>query len=410
MGVDDCRRLVAMALQVAFWLFLHLFPFWMRYFFPRFLDSALDRPLSRDGRKSFFRDVRILLNLPSRVTPNFIVSVLGYPNSDHKNASILIRWLLNLFGTAPDTELTPTLRMMLEGTKIFVLGFIGTFTLFLSCIPVVCVVVPIWQWISVLLNPVAWPWTSKRGQKEGMDTFLLRSNECQHVVDDEDSESEWFYVNGVANTLYIAQAGCHRMNDLFEVADNGRRRPPHPTLLYNPTDGVINDLFECLLGRTFHWPSIPAQLFYIDVLRALKKTNLKKVVLVGHSQGTIILDNVVHLLITLRDQNGLTDAHFAKLEVYMFAAACDHVYNPDEMVHVEYFANHHDLVAQFGILAPELHHSKYTKSHTFYNADRTGHILNEHYLNKFEEQPYAGPDKKIKSRLYGYLKVKRKEE
>lgn len=220
----------------------------------------------------------------------------------------------------------------------------------------------------------------------------------QHAPDRFPREA-WFFVNGVAVDKELLMLNGQYLVKLF-------RRPVE--LLYNPTEGPLGDLLECVLGRTFNFVSGPAGYALERLSIALSDPAKERVVLIGHSQGGIIVSNVVSGLI---ERFGGDSDRLGKLEVYTFASAADTVRTDPELDsperHVpffEHFANTGDLVAKLGILERRL-----PITGRVYTVDKPGHFLNAHYLSEIETGPaYAWRDLKgalhRNARLYEYLR------
>jgi hypothetical protein len=178
--------------------------------------------------------------------------------------------------------------------------------------------------------------------------------------------------------------------------------------VYNPTDGVLVDVVECLLGRTFNMASEPSEYLLNRIKAALSFDDYEKVVLISHSQGTIITSNVIKNL--LDEYKG--DDRLAKLEIYTFGCAADEMDADEDLSrkhnrlvpYVEHYANKGDLVANLGILQKRkmqaFGHEYYGE---IYELNRSGHYLNAHYLNEFKAKAYTGARVGKASRLYNYL-------
>eukprot|EP00171_Calliarthron_tuberculosum_P012271 IDg12271t1 len=95
-------------------------------------------------------------------------------------------------------------------------------------------------------------------------------------------EEVWFYINGVIEQGAMVFATA----DLFQ-AMTGRM----VNTFVNPSNGLPLDLLECILGRALDVSSAPVADIVPRVLRQLSRG--RRVVLVGFSQGGIILSNVV---------------------------------------------------------------------------------------------------------------------
>ena len=95
--------------------------------------------------------------------------------------------------------------------------------------------------------------------------------------------------------------------------------------------------------------------------------------------------------------------HASKLEIYCLAGVADSFrIDPFQSEHfghsvpyVEHFANGKDFFCQIGVLA----HLEHTAGAVFTIPDRTGHLLNDHYLPGLWRGEYCNQ----KSRLFKYI-------
>lgn len=211
---------------------------------------------------------------------------------------------------------------------------------------------------------------------------------CQpeHPADIPES-SRWFFINGVVTAPPLAILHAQEIARAF-------RRPVH--LIHTPTWGIARDLWDTITARTLKkdgYLSRPA--FYV-VQRALERHD--HVVLVCHSQGTIVASYIVRKLLKHPSTRHLV----SKLEVYCVAGVADGLHVDPALSreaghpvpYVEHFANGRDFFCRVGILA----HLDSTAGHVFCIPERTGHLLNEHYLPGITRGDYCGRQ----SRLYGY--------
>jgi len=281
----------------------------------------------------------------------------------------------------------------------------------------------------------------------------------------------WFFINGVATNEDVAELNAAFLAQLFH-------RPI--TVMQNATDSLLVDLIECGLGKGFKKDpnsedrktmTEPAWKATSAILEALNAPAIKKVVVIAHSQGTIIMANVLRAIAkALKDQRLLTtrrrkvpwhkytqllmggvktDADKAirddlahslsvfgagtpsgvlkrlqKLEIYTFANCADKMKyvahrGGRAFPYLEHFANEFDIVARLGILSPN---SKIEIDGPAYRQEGAwGHLLNEHYLFAIddylypgletvrEENPYAPMDigHDTQPRLYRYCHGKR---
>ena len=208
----------------------------------------------------------------------------------------------------------------------------------------------------------------------------------------------WFFVNGIATDKELLKLNGRYLSRLFQ-------RPIE--LIYNPTEGPFSDLVECVMGRTFDFVSEPVEYALERVSIAILNPENERVVLMGHSQGGIIVAAVVNGLI---ERFSGDKTRLGKLEVYTFASACDDIRTDPELdtperrvPFIEHFANKGDMVAKLGILQQQL-----PIKGKVYTLEKSGHFLNAHYLPEIEAtQAYAWHDAEGKphrnARLYSYL-------
>jgi hypothetical protein len=192
----------------------------------------------------------------------------------------------------------------------------------------------------------------------------------------------WIFVNGICTTSDIARTNQKMLSDLFS-------RPIY--VCHNPTDGVAVDLLECIIGKLGYlvaldhfWMTKPKKLLHTELDRALKccgrSNRYKRVVLIAHSQGTIIASQA------LRGLDPILTAQY--LEVYAFAN-CAHQMSSD-LLHLENLSNRSDTVAWLGALFPfpKLWRDIRGKAIDIGGNHITeptlwGHLLNVHYLTPF---------------------------
>ena len=208
-------------------------------------------------------------------------------------------------------------------------------------------------------------------------------------------DEAWFFVNGIMTNDAVAQINTAYLAYLFH-------RPL--TMIQNSTDSLWADLFECALGKEWYRVVEPAIKAFPPIYDALKSPHKERVVVICHSQGTIIMATVLRLLanrapaeirlpraaaamepapapearglfeeapryappefvypdqepINLDDFESLTGAELAKLEVYCFANCANTMpyigaWEGRPVPWIENFGNEHDIVARLGMLAP----------------------------------------------------------
>jgi pimeloyl-ACP methyl ester carboxylesterase len=92
-------------------------------------------------------------------------------------------------------------------------------------------------------------------------------------------DERWFFVNGICSDARIARLNAALLTKVFH-------RPV--TVLYNATEGVWLDLIECAFGKAWDAVTDAASANVGELLDALCDPNTRRVVLIAHSQGTIV--------------------------------------------------------------------------------------------------------------------------
>lgn len=215
---------------------------------------------------------------------------------------------------------------------------------------------------------------------------------------DHTPNEKWFFLNGIGTNEDMARVNALMLNKIF-------KRPITP--LHNPTNGFARDLIEVTKGRNFNTPTSVARSAKIhikcELLKIAKRTansseyekKRHKVVVIAHSQGGIIISNVVKMLIHDPRCNSL----LKHLEIYTFASAHDEYPSSltksqsTKVPFTEHFANDRDYVAEVGVLK-----NVNKTSGKVYEKSGPGHLLNYHYLRDFDQGKYEGQG--IGSRLY----------
>ena len=206
------------------------------------------------------------------------------------------------------------------------------------------------------------------------------------LVAHEDQEV-WFFLNGPGGDKPLLQANGDALAELF-----GRKI----NLLHNASEGLINDLLECVTGKTGLNSGRTATSLCKLLEVELRQRN--KVVLIAHSQGASISFHAIDKLAERLRKAGRDLSLLGKLELYTFGAACTDRTLPAE-VYAEHFANAHDVIANVGILASE----EVAGDQVFVSRQGRGHLLNAHYLPDFKLGKYHGRQGRG-SRLSTYLR------
>lgn len=243
-------------------------------------------------------------------------------------------------------------------------------------------------------------------------------------------DEHWFFINGILTDDNVAQMNAAYLAYLFH-------RPI--TLIQNSTDAVLVDLLQCALGRTWHHPTEPLEVAFPNIYDALIDPHRRRVVVVCHSQGTIIMANVLDWLrkavrqnerrdrpelrsadvlpyrpagpmpiepeeipLRLEDFDLIRSEHLSKLEVYAFATCAqemlcrdrwssDAASNSPPPPWIEHFGNQNDIVARLGMLAPRPERWNIRIDGRRYESRGAwGHLLNAHYLTPIRKVQKSG--------------------
>jgi hypothetical protein len=162
---------------------------------------------------------------------------------------------------------------------------------------------------------------------------------------------------------------------------------------------------ECIIQRSFNYATSDCRQAYDHVKACLADPTIKKVVLLGHSQGGIIISMILdHLFSDLPAEN------ISKLEIYTFGSAASHFKNPllalrpmtpgpqraktvpvmeagakepqRVIGHVEHYCNSADMVTRWGVLhcVKDLTDNTFA-GRIFVHMNASGHMFNQHYLS-----------------------------
>lgn len=203
----------------------------------------------------------------------------------------------------------------------------------------------------------------------------------------EVTSSRWFFINGMGTAPPVALLNASEIARLF-------RRPVH--LIHTPTAGLLRDLAQSVNARTLRKDGELSRPALHVIQHALEQHD--KVVLVAHSQGSIIASYIVRKLLRHPSTRDLVK----KLELYSIGGMADSLeLDPgltlaagEPVPYVEHFANGRDYLAQTGVLA----HLDSTAGTVYCLAQRSGHLLNSHYLPAIVRGDYC----QRQSRFYRY--------
>ncbi|HET6870359.1 MAG TPA: hypothetical protein VFH80_30885 [Solirubrobacteraceae bacterium] len=219
---------------------------------------------------------------------------------------------------------------------------------------------------------------------------------------------EWFFINGILTNPGMAAWNANYLAAIF----------PRPlTIIQNATDGPIADLLECADEKAFGMNGEPVDVGFPEVYRALKDGTKDRVVIIAHSQGTLISAVMARLLRLVYDRVGellsaaeradelaalrrtgvtldpndfadVTSAELDRLEIYCFANCASEMRYVDPtagLPWIESLGNEHDLVARLGMLAPDRKNEQIAIDGPLWvHRGAWGHLLSAHYLRAIE--------------------------
>ena len=176
--------------------------------------------------------------------------------------------------------------------------------------------------------------------------------------------------------------------------------------------GLPADLLECLIQRTFGYRTYDVRVTYAYVKAILVDPTVDKVILIGHSQGGIIISLVLDQLF-----DELPTSCMKKLEIYTFGSAASHFSNPlvsltpdantsvspttepavrfelplppkHTIAHIEHYVNERDIVGRWGVLhcTQDILNNRYAGS-VFVRMGASGHLFNQHYMDSMFPLP-----------------------
>ena len=175
-----------------------------------------------------------------------------------------------------------------------------------------------------------------------------------------------FFVNGVLATENKCSRIVYALSHTLNCQVYG---------LYNPTNGILLDLLECVLGRTFNIRE-PIVKSFAKQIKLCLHTH-ERVFLVGHSQGGIVISNIMKELMKDKEYTHL----LSKIHIVTFGSGADEM---PYLEHSDHFANEKDFIAQIGVLEFQTQ----TQGHIVM-APRGGHSFQLSYLPGFVDGKYG---------------------
>ena len=254
------------------------------------LAAATKRALKASPVQLFFRDVKVLFR-QLRLLP----------------------WLFLPFPSkAQYAELSPRTRIHKSGeTVLQVLLFVLETTLLLTFIPTFILLpgsvsLPAMILALLLIYLISLPMSGPATAKSKTET-----------KNDRYQNERWVFINGCASGRSNLQGDIDTISGVF-----GR-----PVLgIHNRTFGLVADIAECLIQRVFDYKTTDVRVAYEQVKSMVYDPNVDKVVLIGHSQGGIVISLVVDQLLTEVPQSVISKLEICELAAIMISFAFSHRY------------------------------------------------------------------------------------
>ena len=128
------------------------------------------------------------------------------------------------------------------------------------------------------------------------------------------SNERWLFLNGVLTSGHSLQTSLDVISKTF-----GR-----PVLgIHNRTFGLWADLVECIAQRSIGYWTSETWVSYEYLKDCCLDRDVRKVVVIAHSQGCIMMSQILDKLYTIIPPDSL-----AKVEVYTFGSAASYFHNP----------------------------------------------------------------------------------
>jgi len=285
----------------------------------------------------------------------------------------------------------------------------------------------------------ALPW-KPRGLSFPFSDLLFRPSRVfrypagTHVPNPAPKE-RWFFINGICTDDSVVRLNAQYLYRLFG-------RPL--TVLHNDSRGVIPDLAACAVGKGWERVTESATLAFPPIYAALKEETCERLILLAHSQGTILSAVILHMLYILhpatharwaqeavvapehavarklalrwnfertmlaaharsdpqpaqpasfewpghgqRQPEEVTLEELRKLEIYCFANCASEMVQikvgggGSPLPWIESYGNENDIVARLGVLANVRGPGSVRIDGDRYKRNAWGHLLNAHYL------------------------------
>jgi hypothetical protein len=249
----------------------------------------------------------------------------------------------------------------------------------------------------LLVSPLPWrylpeqrPWMRLLPRWLFLRECVTRDLVCPDGV--QNPREQWLLINGAFTMDAVLERNIDYIQHLF-------RRDLR--LIRNPTNGILLDYCEIVFPRLFGHIRPTIDTTRRELERCLRDEQIERVVVIAHSEGTIIITKALAALTEQSQDEPAVD--LSKLELYLFADCTRDWHELDftrSSVHIEHFANQYDAPAATGMLAADVH----PPGKIYVRQGVWGHMLNMHYLSAFDSRhPRYDAEAYPGSRLWGEI-------
>tara|TARA_B100000941_G_C28485366_1_gene544639 strand:- start:91 stop:966 length:876 start_codon:yes stop_codon:yes gene_type:complete len=205
--------------------------------------------------------------------------------------------------------------------------------------------------------------------------ILFFGDNSKYYADDDETKDGicMIFLNGILyndTTIKQTQALLRKMFN----------RPIN--ILKNASDSIVSDVIETLIGKSTQELDEASTIALYTICNKLLDEKIDKLIVICHSQGSVIMSNVLKHLYKL----GLNKKEYMeKLEIYSFATCATKMnYVVDELPYMEHFANDNDFVANLGCnCADDIKHLISIDGKMQIKRNKSGHMFNTHYIDNF---------------------------
>ncbi|KAK6858610.1 alpha beta-hydrolase [Apiospora arundinis] len=248
-------------------------------------------------------------NYPNTASPFFLLVVDVYYTFYYAWALPWLAFPLWPWGSGHFDEFSPTLKNL---TCLLVHGILFFEQLSLFFFLPFMVFLPIW---AVAAEVVIWYMVDSVIRKLlNGSSFTFHSDPRYAKPSEENAHESWIYLNGILIGEHWMQSHLNRLALTFKRPILG---------MHNKTSGLIFDSLQAIMQRCFSYGTVNIRKTMHVVKDELYKPEKTKVILLLHSQGAIEGALVIDWLLEEVPRDLL-----AKLEVYTFGAAANHMSSP----------------------------------------------------------------------------------